>query len=327
MKRIVILHSDVASDAALDDLDTLQQVETISAALASLGHDPISVPFDFNLNATSSTLISLKPDAVFNLVETVAGRGSMIYFATALLDSLGIAYTGCRTNAMYLTSNKPLTKKFLSSAGIYTPAWRTLDGYSEGIAPSETYILKASWEDASVGLDDDAVFRTDSPAMLIDALRQRRQTLGLECFAEAYIHGREFNIALLASSCGVRILPASEILFEDYPSDKLKLLDYRAKWVEDSFEYDKTRRTLDMDLRDKALIDRLHEISLQCWRLFGLRGYARVDFRVDDQGLPWVLEINANPCLSPDAGFAASLDYAGIKFEQAIDDILRDALI
>jgi D-alanine-D-alanine ligase len=67
------------------------------------------------------------------------------------------------------------------------------------------------------------------------------------------------------------------------------------------------------------------EIGRRLWLLFGLRGYARIDFRVDRQGKPWVLEINANPCLSPDAGFAAALHDAGIKFLMAIDDILRDA--
>ncbi len=78
--------------------------------------------------------------------------------------------------------------------------------------------------------------------------------------------------------------------------------------------------------QDERLADRLRDIALRCWHLFGLRGYARVDFRVDGNGVPWVLEINANPCLSPDAGFAAALDFAGIEYTVAIDAILQDAL-
>lgn len=186
--------------------------------------------------------------------------------------------------------------------------------------------MKASWEDASVGLDHDSVVEMTNPEKIKEALLNRQQLLGCDCFAEAYIEGREFNIALLATDQGVRILPAAEMLFVDYPPDKLRLLDYRAKWVEDSFEYGNTKRTLDISSLDDNLVAHLREIALKCWHLFGLRGYARVDFRVDHWGTPFVLEINANPCLSLDAGFAAALEHASIKYSQAIDDIIRDAL-
>ncbi len=326
MKKIVILHSDVPPNASEDELDCLLQADVIGEALSTLGHQSVRLPFVLDLNANMSNLASLKPDIVFNLVETLAGKGSMAYFAPSLMDALRLPYTGCRTEAMFVTSNKPLTKKILRQNGIATPPWLTADGKTAGPFVGGTFLLKPSWEDASVGLDDDAVVETPNPQALRDALLLRKAKLGLECFAEAYIDGREFNIALLAEKGGVRVLNPAEILFVDYPPDKLKLLDYRAKWVADSFEYDKTQRTLDLGDEDALLANRLQEIALQCWHLFGLRGYARVDFRVDPNGVPWVLEINANPCLSPDAGFAAALDHAGIKYFQSIDDILRDAL-
>jgi D-alanine-D-alanine ligase len=326
MRKIVILHTDVAKDASEDELDCLIQAEAISKAILALGDEPVLLPFGMDLNKAIAGLRMIQPDVVFNLVETVGGRGSMIYFATALLDYLRLPYTGCRTDAMFITSSKPLTKKILQANGIATPSWVTADGEASGAAPQGTYLLKASWEDASVGLDEESVVKTSDHQVLRNAVLNRQKKLGIDCFAEAYIEGREFNIALLANDQGVRLLPASEILFVDYPPDKLKLLDYRAKWVENSFEYDNTRRTLDFDARDAGLVARLREIALQCWTLFGLRGYARVDFRVDQNGQPWVLEINGNPCLSPDAGFAAALEHAGIKYSDAIDDILRNAL-
>jgi D-alanine-D-alanine ligase len=326
MGKIVILHTDVAPDAGEDELDCLRQAETIAEALISLGYEPVMLPFGLDLNATILKLRSLQPDVVFNLVETFAGKGSMIYFATALLDSLQLPYTGCRTDAMFLTSNKPLTKKILNAEGIATPPWITADGIATGSSPAGTYLMKASWEDASVGLDDDSIVLMTNQQNIITALRNRQAKIDCDCFAEAYIEGREFNIALLATDQGVRVLPAAEMLFLDYPPDKLKLLDYRAKWVEDSFEYDNTRRTLDISPQDEVLVARLREIALQCWHLFGLRGYARVDFRINQSGQPLVLEINANPCLSLDAGFAAALERASIKYSEAIDDIIRDAL-
>jgi len=326
LKKIVILHSDVAPNAGVDELDCLQQAQAVSEAMISLGYEPIMLPFVMDLNENIAALRALQPDVVFNLMETLAGRGSMIYFATALLDYLQIPYTGCLTDAMFLTSNKPLAKKMLHASGIATPPWLTADGIAVGHTTSDTYILKPSWEDASVGLDDTAILRTTNRETLLNTLQNRKQILGMDCFAEAYIDGREFNIALLATDRGVRILPVAEILFQDFPQDKLKFLDYRAKWVEDSFEYDNTRRSFDMDLQDTALIASLQEISLTIWHLFGLRGYARVDFRIDQQGNPFVLEINANPCLSPDAGFAAALEQASIRYADAIDTIIRSAI-
>jgi len=326
MKKILILHSDVPADAGEDELDCLTQARTISEAIISLGHRPATLPFGMDLSANISRIREHQPDIVFNLVETLAGKGSLNHFATALLDFLRLPYTGCRTDAMFTTSNKPLAKKMLRQAGIATPAWITLEGETEGFAQGDTYFLKPCREDASVGLDDRAVLQADDLQAIRNALRERQDALGLDCFAEAYIDGREFNIALLASDQGVRVLPPAEILFLDYPPDKLKVLDYRAKWVEDSFEYEHTIRLLSIAPQDERLADRLRDIALRCWHLFGLRGYARVDFRVDGNGVPWVLEINANPCLSPDAGFAAALDFAGIEYTVAIDAILQDAL-
>lgn len=327
MKTVVILHTDVLPDAGEDELDCLRQAETISSALAELGYKPVLLPFGLDLEKTIHSLRSFTPYAVFNLVETLGSRGSMIYFSTALLDYLRIPYTGCRTDAMYLTSNKPLAKKMMLAAGIPTPRWFTRDGVFSGDGSFDTYILKAIWEDASVGLDDASVIRTSGQNDLLAALHNRIGQLGADCFGEAYIEGREFNLAILARPDGLLVLPPAEMLFKNYPPGKPKLLDYRAKWVEDSFEYDHTERTLDIAPADLPLTSRLSNIARACWDLFGLRGYARVDFRIDSMGNPFVLEINANPCLSPDAGFAAALERASIPFTDAIFDILEDANI
>ena len=326
MKKIVLLHSDVSPDAGEDELDCLIQVQTVAGSLAALGLEPLTMPFMMDLNATLAGLCAQKPDIVFNLVETVAGKGAMAYFAPALLDFLRLPYTGSPTQAMFLTSNKSLCKKMLYANGISTPAWITADGTITGGAPQGVYIMKPSWEDASVGLDEASVLSSVRADTILRALQNRQEELGMECFAEAYIDGREFNVALLASGGDVLVLPPAEILFVDYPQDKMKILDYRAKWVEGSFEYENTVRNLNLDPHDAGLVTLLRDTALQCWRLLGLRGYARVDFRVDQEGRPWVLEINANPCLSPDAGFAAALDHAGITYNRAINDILRDAV-
>lgn len=326
MKKVIILHSDIAPDAGEDELDCLRQADTIAGALRTLGYEPVLMPFTLDLGKNIEALRLANPYVVFNLVETIGGRGSLIHIAPALLDFLQIPYTGCHTDAMFITSNKPMAKKFLHNAGIATPAWITEDGAQSGAAATDTFIVKASWEDASVGLDEDSIIKTPDKTEILTAINNRMKKLNCPCFAEAYIDGREFNIAQLATPSGVQLLPPAEMLFLDYPPDKLKLLDYRAKWVENSFEYENTRRTLDIPAEDAPLIAGLQDIARRCWQLFGLRGYARVDFRVDKKGNPFVLEINANPCLSLEAGFSAALERASLKYYEAIGYLINDAL-
>ncbi len=326
MKKAVILHSDVPPNASEDELDCLRQADTIAAALRELGYDPVLMPFVLDLNQTIQALNALQPEFVFNLVETINGKGSLIHFAPALLDYLNIPYTGCGTDAMFLASNKPLTKEIMQSAVISTPAWISSTGVYSGVAPSSTYLLKASWEDASVGLDENSIFQLTDTTDVVALMNARKKSIGVPCFAEAYIDGREFNMALIAGKSGVQALPPAEMQFIGYAPGKLKLLDYSAKWVEGTFEYENTSRTMDFSPEDDQLISDLQDIAKRCWNLFGLRGYARVDFRIDKNGKPWVLEINANPCLSLEAGFAFAVERAALKYSEAIELIVHDAL-
>jgi D-alanine-D-alanine ligase len=131
-------------------------------------------------------------------------------------------------------------------------------------------------------------------------------------------------VALLAGPDGVEVLPPAEIDFSAFPPEKPRIVGHRAKWDENSFEYNHTPRTFDFHEADRPLLDEISGLSQKCWELFSLRGWARVDFRVDTEGRPWILEINTNPCLSPDAGFFAALARAGIPFDEAIQRIVEE---
>ncbi len=325
MKTIAILYGEIAEHANKDDQDTLVQVEAISATLRDAGYDVTPVMLSLNLQAASDCLREIQPDVVFNLVESVAGHGRLIYLGTALLDALKLPYTGVHTDAMFVTSNKLLAKQRLQSANIPTPAWFTLEQLrSGGQIPHERYIMKSVWEHASIGLSDASIIRTNQAEELRRALEQQQAHLGGEGFAETYIDGREFNLSLLADNDGTpTVLPPAEIVFQGYDNGKITIVDYRAKWEETSFEYHNTVRTFDTLSEDDPLCRRLQIIALDCWYAFGLRGYARVDFRVDESGEPFVLEVNANPCLSPDAGFAAAAARAGLTYREALLRIIE----
>jgi D-alanine-D-alanine ligase len=268
-------------------------------------------------------------------VESIDGSSRLLPLFPALLDRLGLNYTGSCTAALATTTQKIWAKERLSASGIATPAWigpvPAEHPLFAGISPPEdaasrTWIVKSLWEHASFGMTGDVLVSGAGPAALFDTLARRAPAMAGACFAEIFIDGREFNLAMLEVEGKPRALPQSEIVFEGYGKDRARIVDYRAKWAADSYEYRHTPRRFEFPEKDGPLLRRLEGLALRCWDLFGLSGYARVDFRVDGQGRPWVLEINANPCLSPDAGFAAALAEAGISYEEAISHILDAAV-
>ena len=322
--KVVILHDVVADSAREDELDVLVEASAVSKALTALGHEPHSIGFSLDLPAVMEAIRKISPDFIFNLVESVAGQGNLIHLAPALLDYMQIPYSGSPTEALYLTSNKLIAKRLLKGHSIPTPAWTTTeDSHAVKALDGSAFIIKSVWEHASIGLDDNSTLVPESLVVLNNAIKRMQQQWDREFFAERFIDGREFNISVLCGPAGPEVLPHAEIRFVDYPPEKRKIVDYRAKWDEASFEYHHTLRCFDFSAEDQPLLNQLSSLAKECWQVFGLRGYARVDFRVDKEGNPWVLEINANPCISPDSGFVAAADRAGINYTEFVARIIK----
>ncbi|MGA2974127.1 MAG: D-alanine--D-alanine ligase [Spirochaetia bacterium] len=325
--KIALLYGRVDPSAPADEADTFVQVNAVRSALHGLGYPLIDVPVSLDLGVAAAVLKAARPVLAFNLVESIHGRGSLIHLAPSLLDSMGITYTGAPCEAIMLTSHKLLGKKTLAAAGIDTPPWMTASDALRGAPPfPPPWIVKSVWEHASIGLADSSV--AGSETELSAETRRRAANEPIEqLFVEGFIEGREFNLALLAPAeeGEPESLPAAEILFLGYPEGKPKVVGYRAKWEQGSFEFENTPRRFDFPAEDVEMVGRLNRLSRECWRAFGLRGYARVDFRVDGAGRPWILEINTNPCLSPDAGFLAAAQRAGLTIEEVVRRIVVEA--
>jgi len=328
--RVAVVHQDVAEGASLDEQDTRLQGDAVESILRGLGHETVRLGTSLDLAKLEAELKAARPDAVFNLVESLGGSDRLLFLAAAIYDSLGIPYTGSPTEALVVTSHKLMAKRQMLLADLPTAEWCASDDRATGEAPPllfpGRYIFKCVFEHGSWGMDEDAVLEMRDERQLRREVRRRQEASKRVCFAERYIEGREFNVALVEGPDGPRVLPIGEINFDNYPGDKPKIVCYQAKWAEESFEYINTPRHFGYTKADDGLIEELTELSLRCWRHFDLRGYARVDFRVDEAGRPWILEINANPCLTPEAGFWAMLGQAKIPYEQAIAAILESAL-
>ncbi|HBE39724.1 MAG TPA: hypothetical protein DDW27_00680 [Bacteroidales bacterium] len=317
-KKCCILFNQPHENALPDELDVLVQVEYVDRNLKKMGYKTYRKGITADFMKEIAGLADDRPDFVFNLVESIINKGELCHFIPALLNVYSIPYTGNPVEAMFITTSKAFTVRALKQAGINNPG---------GFSPSQSvqlitgnrYIIKPVWEDGSLGITGDSVF-TYTPEMA-EKLKKYDDT---HWMIQDYIDGREFNITILAGERGPVVMPAAEMVFNDSWDDKPKIVDFRAKWDENTFEYKNTIRDFPGDKLDPDLRKSIDEIAIKCWKIFGLKGYARVDMRIDKNNIPYVIEVNANPCLSPDSGLDAATKAAGMPFTEVLEHIIND---
>ena len=318
MKRCCIIYNEPLNGALADELDVLDQVAHVEKHLKELGVSVYRKGITSLFMEEIKVLAGEKPDFVYNLVESINNKGELSYFIPALLNMHSIPYTGNPLEAIFITSSKTLAGKTMRNAGIRNPGSYP-PSRSNLLNPGQKYIVKPIWEDGSLGITGDSVFEC-KPGF-------EKKLIGLDdshWFIEDFIDGREFNISVLAGKHEPEVLPPAEIVFMNYEENKPRIVDFKAKWEMDSFEYINTVREFPGKSLNKKLENNLEEAALACWHLFGLKGYARVDVRTDSNDNVYVLEVNANPCISPDGGFVAATKEAGYQFIEVLQRIIND---
>jgi D-alanine-D-alanine ligase len=307
------------NDFSESSADVLVQVGAIEDSLAELGYPCVRMPFTREVGRFLDEMRTYDPGMIFNLCETVDEDPGFCGHPAALFELMGIPFSGSPSFSIMITTDKLSTKRFLKAGGIRTPGYVPYDPNLPIKKLDLTYpvIVKPRLEDASIGIDQESIFEDEDLLQKGAAMLARR--FG-DVFIEEYIEGREFNVSLLGFP-NTETLPVAEIDFSGFPDRLYPIVGYRAKWEKTSFEYNHTPRTFPENL-SPSLLHALGKTASRCFDLFMLRDYGRVDMRVDGKGRVYVLEVNANPCLSPDAGFAAAAEKAGYDYVQLVDTLV-----
>lgn len=316
--KCCILYNEPREGATADELDILEQVEYVEIHLREMGIETYRTGITNNFMSEISVLSENKPDFVFNLAESINNKGELLYFVPAILNMYSIPYTGNPLEAMFITTSKALTHKYLSGAGLSSPQ-SFLPSESDRLIEGAKYIIKPIWEDGSMGITAESVF-TFSPAYS-ERLKGFNDT---HWIIQEFIEGREFNISVMKGNNGPEVLPPAEMTFRNYGDDRPKIVDFKAKWEEGSFEFENTIRKFPGRDLDPVLSAKIKDLALKSWHVFGLKGYARVDMRVDAANNPYIIEVNANPCISPNGGFVAATHEAGYRFTDVLQWIIND---
>jgi D-alanine-D-alanine ligase len=319
------LENDVPRGDAHDLLAiqyTANTTQYIYDALASLGYNTLRVPVRDSLEELKQVLASYSPDNtfIFDNCDGFNGNNFAAVSVLSMVEKLGFPHTGTTAMGIELCTDKPRAKERLMEFGIPTPAFQVFDRPEGEIYLDFPVIVKPATEDASMGIDLHSV--ATHPAALYEGVQRIVEQYEQPAMVEQFIPGREVAVAMWGNA-PVETLPISE---EDYSciSDPLqRLLTFEAKWEPDSYYYKNILARCPAILLEEEEI-RIQQVAIATYHAMGLRDFGRVDIRYYE-GIPYVIDINELPDLSPESGFWNSARAAGLQYPVMIDRILQYA--
>ena len=295
----------------------------VAGALTAAGYQVLNLPLSGDVE---QALAPYPPTewVVFNLAEGLGGRLFEEVRIAWALEAMGYCFTGADGEALSRTTHKARAKALLAAAGVPTPVWwlfRHPDEVDERHNDLPyPLIVKPVAEDGSIGISADSVAHNarglrERVAYVVEVHRQA-------ALAGVYIVGREFNVALWGDP--PQALPLAEIDFSAFSDPYACIVSFAAKWDEGSFEYRNTPAICPAQVT-ADLARRIRAVAEKAWWATGCQGYARVDVRLGEDGVPYVVEVNCNPDISPDAGFYRAALAGGYSYEQMVVNILQTA--
>jgi len=306
----------IGSHDEFAEWDDPETIAAVADALALAGRvTPLEADESF-----PQRLLDAKPDIVFNIAEGLHGPNREAH-VPAICEFLGVPYTGSDPLALALGLDKERTKEVLTARGVRTPRW-TVAGNGEGPLRVKGFsfplFVKPLYEGSSKGIDVGSLCETAHQAMArVDWVER---TYRQPALVEEFLTGREFTVAILGNGPAARALPPVEICFDSLPPGAPPLYGWEAKWVWDTPEDPLAIFQCPARL-SRAQEKAVAGAALSAFHALGCRDWARVDVRMDAQGRPHVLEVNALPGILPNpeqnscypkAARAAGMDYSSM---------------
>ncbi len=317
--KITLLHNADALEPPVDPV-----LDQLTGALRALGHEVDALPVDRDVLPIVTQLQRVRPDLVVNLAESFDDKSALDSSVTALLNLLGLRYTGSSPAGLIAAGDKSLTKKILSFHGIQTPQFATLYRGAVDWAGDLTFpvIVKPPQEDASLGITSASVVREIKD--LFDRIGELQLEYQGPVLVEQYIEGREFYVGVLGN-VNVEALPIIELDFSGFPADRPRIASWAAKWGDDGegsgAEFAGTKSIFPEGL-DPELVSRMQKVAIDSFQALRLRDYARIDLRVSPEGEIYVIEVNPNCYLEKESEFARAAQKSGLEYQDLIARII-----
>ncbi|MGH7555326.1 MAG: D-alanine--D-alanine ligase family protein, partial [Longimicrobiales bacterium] len=291
--KIALIFDDLESrpDAGPAERSVIETVDAVQAALVRLGHRPVRVPLGGPATRWCAAITVAQPDLVFNLCEGIDGASALEPHVAAFVELLGLPFTGSSGETLALARRKDRVNALLAARDVPVPEW-TVVAAGDALPAWNRFpaIVKPAGEDGSVGITQQSVAR--DPAELADAIAAPRSIGPL--IIQQFIAGGEVSVGLV----GDHVLPLAEIDFTRMPAGVWRIVSYSAKWETGSVEDLGSAPVCPARLSAEESA-RLTFHACRAWRAVDGEGYGRIDFRIAEDGSPFVLDVNPNPDLAP----------------------------
>jgi D-alanine-D-alanine ligase len=293
----------------------------VKHAIESLGHTLIAVGVSNDLHTIRDAIDAHKPDIVFNLAEEFNHVGHFDQHVVSFLELLRQPYTGCNPRGLTIARDKALTKKILAYDGLKVPEFAIFPMRRTTKRPGSLafpLFVKSLTEEGSIGISGASIVRDD--VKLMERVDFIHRTATSAALAEEYIEGREIYVSIMGNE-RVTVLPAWEFFVENRPDGAPLIATGRGKW-DPAYQDQAGVMTGPAEISSK-LATKLEKLSRDIYRLLGLSGYARLDFRVTAAEDAYLLEANPNPQIASDEDFASAAEAAGIEYPELIERLIR----
>ena len=307
------------------DPDNMYTEKDVYKALKSLGHE-VSLLGIFNDIAPLFEEIKENPvDVIFNMMEVFNDQTHLEKNLAALLEVLGIPFTGASSGVLYLCNNKALHKKIFSYHRIKVPRFCDFTLGRRVFVPAKFQlpaVIKPLCEEASRGISQASI--VDTPEAFIERVKFIHQHLGLDAIAEEYIEGRELYVTVMGHK-SLTVFPPREMVFKKMSEEQPRIATYKAKW-DDNYRKRWGIDSIPAKDLDKAVLKDIEDMCRRAYRALDARSYLRFDLRLTPQGEAYIIEPNANPCIACIDEMAQAALLAGIHYEELIERVLEQAI-
>jgi D-alanine-D-alanine ligase len=328
LRIIVLVHGDLIPPETLEGVENKEKESwrteyDVISTLRKMGHQVWPTGVRSELAVIRQALEEYKPHVAFNLLEEFDGYPLFDQHMVSYLELKKQKYTGCNPRGLTLTRDKALTKKILAYHRIHVPRFAVFP-----VKPARRSVklpgrlrfpllVKSVSDEGSVGIAQASIVRDDEKLKeRVDFIHRQNQTAAI---AEEYIEGREIYVGVIGNQ-KLQCYTPWELLMTKLPEGSPNIATGKVKW---DIEYQKkiglVSQPAQLDPQAKKDFERL---SKRIYRILGLSGYARIDYRLKEDGRIYLLEVNPNPQIAYQEDFADSAQDCGVKYEALLQKII-----
>ena len=327
LRILVLMHESLIPPDSLDGY-TVKQYDEFKAefdvvqTLRKAGHEVRPIGLYDNLSELRTAIVDWKPHVAFNLLEEFQGIAKYDQHVVSFLELMRQPYTGCNPRGLTISRDKVLSKQLLSYHRIPTPHFAVFEHGKRYRIPAKLrypLFVKSASEDASLGISQASV--VSDIAKLKERIEFIHEQVRSDALVEEFIEGRELYVGVMGND-RLQTLPVWELEFGKLGEVQAAIATRRVKW-DRSYQDKHGIKPMAAEGLTDAQHQYMAKLTKRICRALSLTGYARMDFRMRQDGSVFVLEANANPNLSHDEDFAQSALSVGIQYDELLERILR----